>query len=285
MEDAIQLELDQLEKSKYLLKKHATEDFIKKIRAAAEFEKVDPNENQKKEVDQKAFTEFLKARNINPNKLTPKQLSDTIANYKIQMKVEETKKRDESILEFSKIKWKIPLPPENFVSIGNGPFPLSGSSKAPIKIVYVGNYHCPFCAEANKRLSELNEKYKDQIQVAYRFSMTEPDSSIVRAAAEATFCANDQGKFTDYHDQLVGIQKLYDVELLKTTAQSAGLDIGTFNTCLKDRKHKADLEKEVEENVKAVKDVVPAFVINGRLRSAALSLQELSLAIDQDLAD
>lgn len=280
--EAIKSDLEQFEKNIYQLKRKATEDLIKKQIANANPKEAQLSKLSNIEIDQKEFTKYLAERNIDLKKLSAKQLSDVRANYKIQKNIEINKMKPANEIESSKIVWKIPLPAEEFVKADNGPFPVNGNAKTTTKIVYFGNYHCPNCHEAEKRLSELKDKYKDQIQVFYRFVLIEPDNSLVRAAAEASYCANDQEKFWPYRDYLMKLDKFDDPEILKSAAQAVGLETEKFNKCLKDRTHKEDLEKEVQTNLHLVKEMIPAFIINGRLRSASLSADELAVAIEQD---
>jgi protein-disulfide isomerase len=75
-----------------------------------------------------------------------------------------------------------------------------GSNDAPITIIEFGDYQCPFCGEWYQQVSpSLNEKYiktglVELIFVDYPF--LGPDSY---PAAYASFCAEEQGKYWEFH--------------------------------------------------------------------------------------
>ncbi len=85
--------------------------------------------------------------------------------------------------------------------------PFLGSANAPVTVVEYADYHCPFCEEfyAND-FPDIQTKYiaTGKVKFIYQdFPFLAPDSE---TAAEATQCANDQGKFWQFHDYLFNNQ-------------------------------------------------------------------------------
>ena len=81
--------------------------------------------------------------------------------------------------------------------------PYLGDENAPITLVEFGDYQCFFC---NKFFHETegnilkNYVETGKVKIIFKdFTIIGPDSV---AAAHATHCANDQGKFWEYHDAL-----------------------------------------------------------------------------------
>jgi protein-disulfide isomerase len=81
--------------------------------------------------------------------------------------------------------------------------PYLGDENAPITLVEFGDYQCFFC---NKFFHETegsilkNYVETGKVKIIFKdFTIIGPDSI---AAAHATHCANDQGKFWEYHDTL-----------------------------------------------------------------------------------
>jgi protein-disulfide isomerase len=93
-------------------------------------------------------------------------------------------------------------------------------------------------------------------------------------AAEATECADDQGKFWEYHDLIFANQSAIDVDSLKAYAEQLGLDTGTFNDCLDDGKRSSEVEKDSEDAQSYGVTGTPAFFINGRLVSGATPFED-----------
>ena len=89
-------------------------------------------------------------------------------------------------------------------------------------------------------------------------------------AAEATECADDQGKFWEYHDMLFANQSAIDVASLKSYAAQLGLDTATFDQCLDAGEKTAEVQKDQQDGTSYGVQGTPAFFINGRLVSGAI---------------
>ncbi|MEX0764159.1 MAG: DsbA family protein [Nitrosopumilaceae archaeon] len=130
--------------------------------------------------------------------------------------------------------------------------PVLGSSLAPITIVEFGDYQCPQCDKWY--LSVRPDIERDYIQtgkaklVFVDLAFFGPDS---KKAAQASYCAEDQGKFWEYHGMLYenqgGINDGWaSPQNLKRFASELNLDTSSFNDCLDSGKY----QKRVENNIK-----------------------------------
>jgi protein-disulfide isomerase len=89
-------------------------------------------------------------------------------------------------------------------------------------------------------------------------------------AAEATECADDQGKFWEYQDLLFANQSALDVASLKSYAAQLGLDTATFNDCLDTGKQTAEWQKDEQDGASYGVTGTPSFFINGRTVTGAI---------------
>ena len=89
-------------------------------------------------------------------------------------------------------------------------------------------------------------------------------------AAEATECADEQGKFWEYHDLVYANQSAIDVDSLKGYAGQLGLDTGTFDECLDGGKQSSEVGKDLEDGRDSGVTGTPAFFINGEFVSGAV---------------
>ena len=78
-------------------------------------------------------------------------------------------------------------------------------------------------------------------------------------AAEATHCAEDQGKFWEMHDRLFENQKA--LEPWSGHAEALGLDVAAFDQCMSSDKHAAAVRQDMAEASKAGATGTPSFVI------------------------
>ncbi len=104
-------------------------------------------------------------------------------------------------------------------------------------------------------------------------------------AAEAGECADDQGKFWEYHDLVFANQGALDVASLKAYAQQLGLDTTTFNECLDNGEQSAEVQKDAADAQAAGATGTPAFFINGQLVSGAQPFSVFQQVIDAALKE
>lgn len=109
--------------------------------------------------------------------------------------------------------------------------------------------------------------------------------SNAQLAAEAAQCANAQGKFWEYHDQLFANQRALTPDDLKKYAAAVGVDEDAFNACLDGGQTKADVNADHQAGVAAGVSGTPAFFINGRFLSGAQPFDAFKKVIDEELAN
>lgn len=147
--------------------------------------------------------------------------------------------------------------------------PILGSPLAPITIIEFGDYQCPQCNNWYHNTKPLiKNQYIDLKKANLIFvdiAFFGPDSV---SAAQASYCANDQGKYWQYHDILYENQKGINdgwasKENLKKFASQLGLDLDLFNSCLESGKY----AKRVNHNIEVAKQNgvsgTPTFFIVG----------------------
>ncbi len=105
-------------------------------------------------------------------------------------------------------------------------------------------------------------------------------------AAYAAECANEQGKFWEYHDKLfdewrgeyVGV---YLKPNLKKFAADLKLDTEKFNTCLDTERTKAVIDAEIAEANRLGINSTPTFFVNGKqFQVRSLDLGEFTRTFD-----
>lgn len=150
---------------------------------------------------------------------------------------------------------------ESFGAIDKGINPAKGNPDAKVTMVEFSDFQCPFC----KRVLPVIEKILEEYDIAFyyrHFPLNIHENSFNAALASA--CANEQGKFWDYHDILFKNQNALNVENLKTYAQEIGLDEIQFNNCLDSEKFKQEIKKNIIDGKALGIDGTPTFFINGK---------------------
>lgn len=176
---------------------------------------------------------------------------------------------------------KVTLPPYRVKIDPAGP--AKGKDGAPITMVVFSDYQCPFCVKAEPTVAEVLKAYPDKIRLVFR-DYPLPFHPLAPKAAEASHCAEDQGKFWEMHDKMFGANGQIDVEALKKLAREIGLDGDKFDKCLLSGEKAGAVDANFKAGKKAGVNGTPAFFINGRLLSGALPLDEFKKIIDEELA-
>lgn len=161
--------------------------------------------------------------------------------------------------------------------------PSRGPEGAKVTIVEFSDFQCPFCSKAHDTVEEVMNAYPGKVRLVFRHFPLDFHQQAPKAA-EASLCANEQGKFWEYHDVLFKNQSKLQVEDLKGHAQGLGLDAAKFGECLDSGKHAATVKTDTEAGHKVGVNGTPAFFINGQMLSGAQPLEEFKKIIDAELA-
>ena len=171
------------------------------------------------------------------------------------------------------------------VEVAFDPARVRGDAKAPVTIVEFSDFQCPFCQKAEPILKDLLAKYNGQVKLAFLDFPMRSLHSQAQIAAEAARCAEQQGRFWQYHDLLFADQTKLDEAGLAQSARSLGLDENSFQSCLKSGKFKAQIEHDVQEGTRAGVVGTPAFFIDGISLNGVQPEAEFEKIINSELAD
>ncbi len=145
--------------------------------------------------------------------------------------------------------------------------PMLGNPSASITIVEWGDYQCTFCYKFHMTKREIIMKEyisTEKANFVFKdFPLNGPDSVL---AAEASYCADDQGKYWEYHDILynnwAGEQTGWvNRDSLHQFAQTVGLDVVQFNECLDMKKYEAKVLANEEFAHQIGINATPSFFI------------------------
>jgi protein-disulfide isomerase len=161
--------------------------------------------------------------------------------------------------------------------------PSKGAADAKVTIVEFSDFQCPFCSKAEPAVDEVMKNYSDKVRVVFRhFPLDFHDKAF--KAAEAAGCAEDQGKFWEFHKTLFANQGALSIDDLKAHAKTLGLDSGKFNECLDSGKMKAKVDGDMAAARAVGVNGTPAFFINGIVISGAQPYDKFKEIIDSELA-
>jgi len=147
--------------------------------------------------------------------------------------------------------------------------PILGDPNAPVTLIEFGDYQCNFCNvhfhNTEHRLLENFIKTGKVKMIFKDFTIIGPDSV---NAAHGTHCANDQGKFWEYHDILynnwTGENNGWaSSDNLLRFAQEIELDIDQWSDCMIDERYSQIISNSSKDARELGITGTPAFFVIG----------------------
>ncbi len=176
----------------------------------------------------------------------------------------------------------ITLEPTRF-EVAEAGRPAKGPAKAPVQIIEFSDFECSYCLRAGPTVAQVLSTYGDRIRFVYRHYPL-PNHPNARPSAEASACAEEQGRFWEYHDRLFANQSQLGSDDLKRHAAELGLEAEKFNTCFDSRTYQKRVEADIDAANAAGVSGTPAFFINGRMLSGAQPFERFKSVIDEELS-
>jgi protein-disulfide isomerase len=197
--------------------------------------------------------------------------------------VVQREKYVQSLREHSTVVDRLQAPPVMRVEVSTVGAPVRGQDSAPITVVEFSDFHCPFCKRVQPTLSQLLDHYPGKVKVVFRdFPLAQLHPQAARAA-EAARCAQDQGKFWEYHDVLFEQAPKASDDDLKHYAKEVGLDAEQFAHCVSKSLHRDTVLRDVQEGTQLGISGTPAFFVNGRFVNGAQPFDKFAQIIDDEL--
>lgn len=167
-----------------------------------------------------------------------------------------------------------------------------GDLNAPVTLVEYGDFQCPFCGRFFSQTEPaIKEEYvkTGKVKFVYRhFAFLGPESL---AAAEASECAKDQGKFWQYHDEIYKEEQRDGEEhngnlnrdLFLGIAGRLGLNEADFASCFDQKKYANKVQDDLDSARLVGVSATPTNFVNGRKIEGALPFAQFKLVIEQEL--
>lgn len=156
---------------------------------------------------------------------------------------------------------------------------LIGSPDAPVTMIEYTDFKCPECNKFHQAAGkEIRKTYVDTGKVKIVFRPYPVFSEDGGKALGGSYCANQQGKFPEYHDALFAymwdtfysrgelekaIEDVLTDSVMRSITESIDMDYAAYAICLEDPATRAAYDADV---LKAADDEIqgaPSFVIDG----------------------
>jgi len=161
--------------------------------------------------------------------------------------------------------------PSQPVKISIDDDPIRGDPNAPITIIEFSDFQCPFCARFHgQTLPLILEEYIEEgkVNLVYRDFPIQSIHPNALPAAVAAECANEQGKFWEYHDTLFEKQNSWNrldsntaISTFSQYATDVGLEQQQFDSCLESGKYLEEVQNDLSDGKDYGVTGTPGFFI------------------------
>ncbi len=155
-----------------------------------------------------------------------------------------------------------------------------GDASAPVTMEVYADFQCPICGQFDRTtLKDIEDKYVKTGKVKIVFNHFAFIGAESTRAAEASECANAQGKFWEYSDTVFNNQAgenqgaFSDANLAKF-AQQVGLDMTQYNTCMQQDTYLGKVQTSTQNGTARGVNSTPTVFINGAKAVGAISLAQ-----------
>lgn len=172
---------------------------------------------------------------------------------------------------------------------------MKGVETAPVTIIEVSDFQCPFCAEFAQTTYRQVDSAFVQTGRARLLYIHLPLANHAQAfrAAEAAMCAGSQGKFWEMHDRIFAAQREWSgaldaVQRFETMAEGLEIDMPEYRDCMMNGRTASLVLGDAMQAGGAGINGTPSFIINGpggqRALSGAVPFEQFAQEVEALLA-
>lgn len=150
-----------------------------------------------------------------------------------------------------------------------------------VTITEFSDFQCPYCKRAASVLEQVRHAYGESVKVVFKQMPLSMHRQAFKAA-QASVCAEQQGKFWEFHDRLFAATDL-SMEALQRMGSEVGLNQNTLHQCLTSAESWTRVQSDVAEAERLGVTGTPTFFVNGRPIKGAATFETLTREIDNAL--
>jgi protein-disulfide isomerase len=165
-----------------------------------------------------------------------------------------------------------------------------GAGDAPVVIEEYADYQCPYCGMvATLTMPQIMETYVETGKARFVFYDFPLHPGASQLGAEAARCAGDQDAFWPMHKVLMGRMREWGAQRnprseFREYANGLGLDGDALIDCLDSGKYRQVVLSSQMRARQLGLSGTPTFIINGRRVGSAMSFDQMSAIIEEELA-
>lgn len=155
-----------------------------------------------------------------------------------------------------------------------------GNLNATTHFIVASDFNCKRCAEFEKTLKRIYDKYHDKVKFGFVSFADEPTYASLACEAAA-----NQGKFWEFHDAVFAHNAFPDSTFVLGLAKNLGLDVTKFKQELLSSENYNKVNHAISTLMERGLFATPTIIINDRLIYITNSYEELTKLLDQELEE
>jgi protein-disulfide isomerase len=191
----------------------------------------------------------------------PEVILESVEKYQRDQQAKQSQEREKNVKQ-------IAGNPNTIV----GKSPKRGTGKTVL--VEFSDFQCPYCAKAHTNVQEFISKRSADVTLVYKHLPLTQIHPEAQPAAQASWAAQQQNKFWEFHDALFANQDKLGNEFYQETAKKLGLDLAKFDRDRQSPAAKSAIEADVKLAQSLELNGTPAFIMNGQLFTGAVPVEE-----------
>ena len=163
---------------------------------------------------------------------------------------------------------------------------VRGNANAEITLVEFSDLECPFCKAFHATAQQALDEYGDKVRWVYKhfpLSNIHPEATPAAEAAECVWEQKGDEGFWAFADKVFEEQDRIGSTLYREVAESLGMDIAKYDTCVSQRTYEDKVEQDYQQGLRAGVTGTPGSYVNGIPVKGAVPYATLKAAIDQAL--
>jgi protein-disulfide isomerase len=162
---------------------------------------------------------------------------------------------------------------------------ILGSADAPVEITEYADYQCGSCqAFATIQFPDVKTRLIETGRLRWRYRDFPLDFPSSRLAMHAAACADDQGKFLEYHEQIYARYNDWArggaEAAFRRFGQAVGMNTSEYDECMRSARHAGRIQASLNEGARLGVSSTPTFLIGGRLYPGVLSYDQIRRLVD-----
>lgn len=160
-----------------------------------------------------------------------------------------------------------------------GASPVVGATDQKIVLLEFSDFQCSYCASVQSSLKQFMTRHGDSVTLVFKHLPIIEMHPEALPAAQASWAAQQQGKFWEYHDSLFAQQEQLGEELYIAIAKELKLNLDQFNQDRRKGLREIAIDLKLAQSLDI--QATPFFLLNDIPLRGAVPLEKFEAALAQ----